>query len=178
MIFLCPCLSLCHRLPCIAFRGQLNRSYAVGCAKWSCVPGDKWDTSFLNRASPRSDEYIHSRVRTGRFDWPRWLVCTRVRMYATLEGVLVLLRTKMMQGRASYRIAQGVAAMAWNYNGCGDVTTFGCTMLSAIADAPSGLNKRMTAVKFRGKIVDIWYISKLTTSNGSTNYHYDLRKTL
>lgn len=35
------------------------------------------------------------------------------------------------------------------YNGCGDVTTLGCTMLSAIAiDAPSSLNKRMT-VKYR-----------------------------
>lgn len=48
-------LSLFLSLPptapsCIAFRGQFNRSCAAGCAKWSCVPGDKWDTSFLDRA--------------------------------------------------------------------------------------------------------------------------------
>lgn len=47
------------------------------------MPGDKWDTWFLDRASLRSNEYIHSRVRrTGRLDRPRRLVCTHV--YATL----------------------------------------------------------------------------------------------
>lgn len=50
-------------------------------------------------------------------------------------------------------------------------------MLSVIADAPSGVNKRTTS-SFRGKIVDISCVSKEATSNGSTNYHYDFRKTL
>jgi len=48
--------------PRIAFRGQFNRSCAVGCAKWSCVLGDKWDTSFLSIEHLPADEFIRSRV--------------------------------------------------------------------------------------------------------------------
>lgn len=128
-------ISLCHRLSRIAFRGQFNRSCAVGCAKWSCVPGDKWDTWFLRSGiSPRSNEFIHSRVRPIGLAETTWFV--HVCMYkqhiqAPSEG------PRSFDGddagpRASYRIAQSVAATAWNYNGCGDVTTLGCTMLSAL----------------------------------------------
>lgn len=52
-----------HWFPRIAFRGQFNRSCAVGCAKWSCVLGDKWDTSFLSIGHLPADEFIRSRVR-------------------------------------------------------------------------------------------------------------------
>lgn len=48
--------------PCIAFRGQFNRSCAAECAKWSCVLGDKWDTSFLSIGHLPADEFIRSRV--------------------------------------------------------------------------------------------------------------------
>lgn len=75
----CPPLSLSlsatDSLVTFTFHGQFNRSCAAGCAKWSCVLGDKWDTWFLDRGiSPRTSLFVRECARsrrTSRSDWPR-----------------------------------------------------------------------------------------------------------
>lgn len=121
--------SLCHRFPRITFHGQFNRSCAAGCAKWSCVLGDKWDTSFLDRASLRGRVYSFASARDPAepadwIGWGRYPMTGSVRVIRIYWGLRVLSRS--CGAAASYRGTQSVAATAWNYNGCGVVTTVGC----------------------------------------------------
>lgn len=126
---LCP---VCRRFPRIAFRGQFNRSCAAGCAKWSCVLGDKWDTSFLSIGHLLADEFIRSRARNpaepadrifaGTAKSRDWFART---IYMCTRAAVRPIATEILQGRARVTVAHE-ACSGWNCNGRGDVTTFGC----------------------------------------------------